>query len=822
MKKFQFKSIRTRLVTWLYIVSMLPLLAILIILYFKNVGEIKNKAYEKLSVIRDLKVKQLEVWYNERHIDLAALANNRELKATEVIFSHVDSDEYRLLRGNINTRLNDFCANYEDFLNVSIINPNTGIIMYSSDNGQVGSDVSESQYFKGAKESDGHYHNDVYFSEIENDLTMTFVHPVLCLTHKGAHLIGFIAGNIDLYNELYPLLLDRYGLGETGETLVVNNNGLALNELRWYVDAPLKLKISALPAYMALQGEQGTIIATDYRGVEVIAAYSFIPSVEWGFVCKQDWEELNDPLQSLILSFIIIFIFSTLIIGVAIAAISRTLTKPITDMDNVLKNFQAGDYSARNIITKVDEIGVLGKAFNDMMDSTMNNIQTQKTITDIVETLYDKSSIIDFGSHIIKKILSSTSSDLGAFYILSENIHQYELVAIGGMPGHKLYDSIKIKYPKIEFKNAILSKKISYINRIPKNTKFKLFVNGKMVIPQEIVTIPVLIENSVVALLSFANSDYFKEGDNVLFSQLWRTINTSYSNLISNERTRIFADQLSRINKQLEEQSEEIKSRVKELHEQTKILENTSGILKMRNIELEEQRKQVEEANMELEAFSYSVSHDLRAPLRAIAGFTRILIDDYASKFDEDGKRIGAVIQKNAQKMGNLIDDLLAFSRIGRVSLNFSNIDMKNMVNAIYHEITSVKERKQIKLTISDLPAINGDTSMMRQVWINLISNAVKFSSRRKQSIISVSSKEEKDKIIYIIKDNGVGFDMRYYDKLFGVFQRLHSEKEFSGTGVGLALAQRIIHRHNGTIWAESEVDKGASFYFSILKNRKA
>lgn len=152
MKKFQFKSIRTRLVTWLYIVSMLPLLAILIILYFKNVGEIKNKAYEKLSVIRDLKVKQLEVWYNERHIDLAALANNRELKATEVIFSHVDSDEYRLLRGNINTRLNDFCANYEDFLNVSIINPNTGIIMYSSDNGQVGSDVSESQYFKGAKE----------------------------------------------------------------------------------------------------------------------------------------------------------------------------------------------------------------------------------------------------------------------------------------------------------------------------------------------------------------------------------------------------------------------------------------------------------------------------------------------------------------------------------------------------------------------------------------------------------------------------------------------------------------------------------------------
>ncbi|MCJ7801434.1 MAG: PAS domain S-box protein, partial [Candidatus Marinimicrobia bacterium] len=231
---------------------------------------------------------------------------------------------------------------------------------------------------------------------------------------------------------------------------------------------------------------------------------------------------------------------------------------------------------------------------------------------------------------------------------------------------------------------------------------------------------------------------------------------------------------------------------------------------------VKERTTKLEEANKELEAFSYSISHDLRAPLRAIDGFTRILVEDYASKLDNEGKRIGSVIQDNATKMGKLIDDLLAFSRMGRTAMSFSNIDMKNMVNAIYHEATSAEERKRIKFTVGDLPAINGDTSMMRQVWMNLISNAVKFSSNRKQAIIDVSSKEEKDKITYSVKDNGTGFNMKYVDKLFRVFNRLHSEKDFEGTGVGLALVQGIVNRHGGNIWAEGEMDNGATLFFSL------
>lgn len=262
-----------------------------------------------------------------------------------------------------------------------------------------------------------------------------------------------------------------------------------------------------------------------------------------------------------------------------------------------------------------------------------------------------------------------------------------------------------------------------------------------------------------------------------------------------------------RSNKLLRSLNDEIKQGYEKIHVQAEHLQIS--------------KKKLQVANKELEAFSYSISHDLRAPLRAIDGFTSILMDDYASKFDKEGKRLGEIIQDNTEKMGKLINDLLAFSRMGRAAMHISKIDMKNMVNAIYHEATSAIERKRITFNIAKLSKAEGDTNMMRQVWINLISNAVKFSSHRKQAIISVTCKEEEDKLTYCIKDNGVGFNMKYVDKLFGVFQRLHSEKEFEGTGVGLALVQRIIHRHDGEVWAEGEVDKGATFYFSLPKKKR-
>jgi PAS domain S-box-containing protein len=232
-----------------------------------------------------------------------------------------------------------------------------------------------------------------------------------------------------------------------------------------------------------------------------------------------------------------------------------------------------------------------------------------------------------------------------------------------------------------------------------------------------------------------------------------------------------------------------------------------------------ERTAKLEAVNKELEAFSYSVSHDLRAPLRAVHGYTKILMEDYHSSLDDEGKRICNVISSSATKMGELIDDLLSFSRIGRSDLNPSLIDMKKLAVVNFKGIVSPAERERIKFKVGKLEKSYGDVKLISQVWINLIYNAIKYSSKNKISEILIGSDVSDRMVTYFIKDNGVGFDMQYSHKLFGVFQRLHSESEFEGNGVGLAIVQRIILKHGGKVWAEGEVGKGATFYFSLPAN---
>lgn len=230
---------------------------------------------------------------------------------------------------------------------------------------------------------------------------------------------------------------------------------------------------------------------------------------------------------------------------------------------------------------------------------------------------------------------------------------------------------------------------------------------------------------------------------------------------------------------------------------------------------------QLENANRELEAFSYSVSHDLRTPLRAIDGYTNILVEDYQSVLDEEGRRVCEVISTETRHMGQLIDDLLAFSRLSRAELHTVKMDMNELVRSSFDELTLNDDKERIDFKVGNLPAAHGDGTLIRQVWMNLLANAIKFTSRKTRALIEVDGIQEKDETVYYVRDNGAGFDMEYADKLFGVFQRLHSGKEFEGTGVGLAIVQGVIRRHGGRVWAEGKVDQGATFYFVLPRKSK-
>jgi PAS domain S-box-containing protein len=230
----------------------------------------------------------------------------------------------------------------------------------------------------------------------------------------------------------------------------------------------------------------------------------------------------------------------------------------------------------------------------------------------------------------------------------------------------------------------------------------------------------------------------------------------------------------------------------------------------------------LEKTRKELDTFSYSVSHDLKAPLRAMAGFSNILSEDYAPKLDDNGRRLIGVINDNVGKMGQLIEDLLKLSHQGRQAMDVVDIDMTTLVQSVYHELREeLFCDRAIEVSVKPLPAARADYTLAKQIFTNLISNAMKFTSRKDKALIEIGGYDKGQDRVYYVKDNGAGFDMKYEDKLFGVFQRLHGQDEFSGTGIGLAIVSNAVRRHGGKVWAEGQVDKGATFYFTIPKNLK-
>lgn len=229
-----------------------------------------------------------------------------------------------------------------------------------------------------------------------------------------------------------------------------------------------------------------------------------------------------------------------------------------------------------------------------------------------------------------------------------------------------------------------------------------------------------------------------------------------------------------------------------------------------------EQARRLEDARRELETFTHSVSHDLKAPLRAIDGFTRILLEEHQGMLDGEAQRLCSIIRDNTGKLGRFIDELLALSRLGRAPLAAACVDMRALVASVFSRLTTAEARARIELRVDALPEVVADPTLMGHVWTELLANALKFSARRERAVIEVGGEVQAEELVYFVRDNGAGFDMRYLSKLFGIFQRLHAAREFEGDGVGLAVVHKAVTRHGGRVWAEGRPDRGATFWFSL------
>ena len=569
----------------------------------------------------------------------------------------------------------------------------------------------------------------------------------------------------------------------------------------------------------------------------------------------------NKRIKFSILQKLIIFFFIILIINGIIGYAVYKSNLRLRDSEQMVRHTEQVISLSNNILSQGKDIEASSRGFVITNDSTFLEPLTiaEKTIFINIEQL--RQLIIDNHNQLPRvdslnfNIHKRLDFSLHAVELRSKNGLASAIAYISNKQGKNYSDHIRQITNAIQMEETTLLKQRKVTNEhsmaafnrfsvvmfilMEVFTVFLLFATGKNLLQnkeKEKRAEELIIANSELAYqneekekraaeliianseLAFQNEEKEKRASELIIA---------YKKLVfQNEEKEKRAAELIIANKELIYQNEEKGKRAdeliiadKELDYQNKEKGKRAAELIIANKELvfqNEEKEKQEAANKELEAFSYSISHDLRAPLRHIGGFIDLLIKNNSSQLDETGLRYLNIVYESSHEMGNLIDALLTFSRLSRTELNRTKINSKNMVNHVIETFSDELAGRTVEINISELPDSMGDEDLINQVWVNLISNAIKYSRNKKQAIIEIGSKIENDKTIFSIKDNGAGFDMNYADKLFGVFQRLHKARDFEGIGIGLANVNRIVVRHGGTCWAESEVDKGATFFFSI------
>jgi len=826
MRLFTFGSIRVRLTFWFLVLALVPLFIGIMMSYKQEKQAIEQDALEKLISIRDLKVQQVEKWIDNRIGDVILMSEDFGIRSLEKIFDKKVKSVDDINR--IETT-RDFLSmvqrRHNDYEEIFFIDANSGIIKLSNNLNSEGNNKSSDLYFTVPLETGQVYIKDIHISQTLNRPQMTISSPIYCLEH-GHHIIGILVARINLKNSLYALLKNRVGLGETGETLVVNKDAVSLSELRWFDNAPLKLKIESKPTVKAAQGGTGISKTKDYRDEDVMVAYTYLPKTGWGFVCKQDSYELNTPIRIMTKQFIFLFIVAALLIFIFVIFLIKSFSSPIMDMENAAKKIRDGDYSVRINNNSIDELSSLADSINEMTATIESRIRTQSSVTDISEVMIKHSTLHDFGSNILEQLMEITEANMSVFYVLNEGASEYEhFTSIGA--NKELLQSFSAKNPEGEFGNVLEKKRITYLKNIPQDTVFKYKTTAGDAVPKEIITMPVLVENRVVAIISLVKMQEFSKESYDTLSQSWVSINTSYSTLISNERTRILAEHLYKINKQLEAQSEELQDQTEELQqqseelqEQTEELLQSSEDLQEQNIKLDAQKKHVEIANKLKSEFLSNMSHELRTPLNSIMALSRVLMTQVKDKLNEEENEYLAIVERNGKRLLALINDILDLSKIesGRIDILPEFVSISSILKTIIENMQVVSEEKGLHISLSvpdNLPLVETDASKLHQIVTNITANAVKFTD---SGSVDVSVKYYKENLFIDVKDTGIGISKEMLPSIFDEFIQGDGSfsRKYEGTGLGLAIAHKLAQMLGGDINVQSELGKGSVFTIII------
>ena len=686
---------------------------------------------------------------------------------------------------------------------------------------------------------------DFYRNEKDGRVYLKVLVPILDKRSPGK-LVAVLALRIDPEIDLYPLI-NRWPVPSlSSETLIIRREGneaLFLNELLFQKNTALKLRMSLsdtrVVGVKAALGQKGIVEGIDYRGAPVLADVRPIPGSPWFLIARTDVSEIYLPLRDRLWEMIgligvLLFgaaagvgglwrhrharyyreqfeaayalnaselryrrLFETAKDGILILDAETGMVVDVNPFLVELMGFSHEEFLGK----KIWELGF----FKDIAENKANFLELQQKEYVRYEDLPLKTA----GGRLINVEFVSNIYMVDGQKVVQCNVRDITERKRADEASREREKKISTLFEILPVGISILdaARKISYVNpaletmlglseevlqkKVYENRKY-LDSAGAPMPADGFASAQALKNNQVIRNVE---TGVVKEDGSVIWTNVsavpvdfpdWKIVVVT-SDITERKRAE---EEIRKLNAGLE----------------TRVVERTA---------------QLEEANKELEAFSYSVSHDLRAPLRAVDGFSRIVLEEYGPKLDPEGLRLLHVICTNTQKMDELITDLLDLSRVSRNDMKFSLVDMKALAISIYNEAAPPDTRQDHSFSVSAIPEAFCDPVLMKQVWRNLISNAIKFTTPVKERRIEIGGHSEEGKAVYFIKDSGVGFDPRYAHKLYGVFQRLHKAEEFEGTGVGLAIVQRIIHRHGGKVWAEGKVGEGATFWFSLPKRQE-